>query len=159
MDRTVAPKKMERNITLDLIKGIGIILMVVRHARAPYSDIILLFHMAIFFIASGYLYDGSRIKDFYSLKVFIIKKVKGLWLPQFLFSVLFVVLNNLFIQLNVYTDVPEFLIANGPETTYRRIAAHYNLIDIIKQTVKAVFFQCQTQVGGHCGFSRRCLSY
>lgn len=49
-----------RDITLDLVKGIGILLMVIRHARAPYSDFVLLFHMAIFFIASGYLYVSGK---------------------------------------------------------------------------------------------------
>lgn len=152
MRRSIVSRKTERNITIDLIKGMGIILMVVRHARAPYSEIILLFHMAIFFIASGYLYDGSKIKDIRSLKDFIIKKIKGLWVPQFFFSVLFVILNNLFIQLNVYTDAPEYLVANGAEITYRRLAVHYNLLDIAKQIIKAVFFQCQTQVGGALWF-------
>ena len=138
----------ERDLTIDLIKGMGIILMVVRHARAPYSDIILLFHMAIFFIASGYLYNGSKIKDIKSLKNFIIKKIKSLWVPQFVFSTIFVIFNNVFIRLNIYTDKPEFLLVDGPEVAYRRLAVHYDIIESIKQIVKAVFFQCTTQVGG-----------
>lgn len=148
MNKDLITVKKERDLTIDLIKGIGIILMVIRHARAPYSDIILLFHMAIFFIASGYLYNGSKIKDLKSLRTFIIKKIKGLWLPQFIFSTIFVMFNNIFIQLNIYTDKPEFLLVDGPEVTYRRLAAHYDIIEMLKQIVKAVFFQCTTQVGG-----------
>lgn len=148
MNKDLITVKRERDLTIDLIKGMGIILMVVRHARAPYSDIILLFHMAIFFIASGYLYNGSKIKDLKSLKNFIIKKIKSLWLPQFVFSTIFVIFNNVFIRLNIYTDKSEFLLVDGPEVAYRRLAVHYDIIEIIKQIVKAVFFQCTTQVGG-----------
>ena len=148
MSKGLATMRRERDIKIDLIKGIGIILMVVRHARAPYSKIILLFHMAVFFIASGCLYDGSKIRDSGSLKNYVLKKIKGLWFPQFAFSVLFVLLNNVFIHLNIYTDNPEFLLAEGAEVTYRRLAAHYSVTDIMRQIVKAAFFQCQTQVGG-----------
>ena len=148
MNKDLITVKRERDLTIDLIKGMGIILMVVRHARAPYSDIILLFHMAIFFIASGYLYNGSKIKDLKSLKNFIIKKIKSLWLPQFVFSTIFVIFNNVFIRLNIYTDKSEFLLVDGPEVAYRRLAVHCGIIESIKQIVKAVFFQCTTQLGG-----------
>ena len=148
MSKGLVTVRRERDIKIDLIKGIGIILMVVRHARAPYSEIILLFHMAVFFIASGCLYDGSKIRYLIGLKKYVLKKIKGLWLPQFVFSVLFVLLNNAFINLNIYTDNPDFLLAQGAEAAYRRLAAHYGVTDMIKQIVKAGLFQCQTQVGG-----------
>ena len=49
----------ERNVHIDIIKGIGIILMVYGHAAAPFKHFIYLFHMAIFFMASGYCGGGS----------------------------------------------------------------------------------------------------
>lgn len=48
--------------------------MVLRHARAPYSDFVLLFHMAVFFIASGFLYNEKYSKSFDGIKIFVRKK-------------------------------------------------------------------------------------
>lgn len=42
-----------RNINIDLIKGIGIILMVGGHCGMPFTHFIYLFHMAIFFMHLG----------------------------------------------------------------------------------------------------------
>ena len=75
------PKKVEergkRDITVDIIKGIGIVLMVVGHARAPLSDYISLFHMAIFFIASGFLINCKYADSLSGMMQYIWKKIKG----------------------------------------------------------------------------------
>ena len=47
----------ERYKVIDVIKGYGICLMVCGHSGAPFTDWIYLFHMALFFIASGYLWN------------------------------------------------------------------------------------------------------
>ena len=44
-----------RDSTIDILKGIGIILVVLGHADFPFRDWVYLFHMALFFITSGYL--------------------------------------------------------------------------------------------------------
>ena len=65
-----------RNKNIDIIKGTGIILMVLCHAGFQFSGVISLFHMPIFFIASGFLYNESNIiksKDFLQ---FIKRKIK-----------------------------------------------------------------------------------
>lgn len=49
-----------RNINIDIIKGIGIILMVGGHCGMPFTHFIYLFHMAIFFMASGYCFNASN---------------------------------------------------------------------------------------------------
>ena len=50
----------QRNRYIDLVKGIGIVLMVLRHARAPFSDFVLLFHMAIF-LYRKWIFNKRRI--------------------------------------------------------------------------------------------------
>ena len=50
-----------RNKMIDLMKGIGIFLVVLAHTEPPHVEYIKLFHMAVFFIWSGYSY-----KDRYS---------------------------------------------------------------------------------------------
>lgn len=141
-----------RDLTLDLIKGIGIVLMVVRHARAPYSDFVLLFHMAIFFIASGYLYNRKYSKSLGNVKMFVVKKIRGLWLPYFLFTMLFVLLNNCFIKLNIYTDNPMFLEHEGLE--YASLGQVYSIGNMLKSLIRAIWFGTGTQMGGAFWFFR-----
>ena len=83
----VMEKRKERNQIIYLVKGMGIVLMVVRHAEAPYSDFVLLFHMAIFFIASGYLYNDKHAESIQSVVKFTLRKLRSLYLPFFLYSV------------------------------------------------------------------------
>lgn len=63
---TAAPAKnsgRQRDLRLDILKGIGIILMVMGHANAPGRSFIYLFHMAVFFIALGWLYREDAAKS------------------------------------------------------------------------------------------------
>lgn len=142
----------QRDRTVDVIKGIGIIFMVVRHARAPFSDFVLLFHMAIFFIASGYLLNSRYAETFSGVKEYIKKKIKGLWLPYFMYTTIFLLLNNFFLQINVYTNNPQFLTEKILEEGYVRLGQYFGIGEIVKQMVKAVFFRSSTQVGGALWF-------
>ena len=70
---------MQRNIALDITKGIGILLVIVGHCNAipymPIRHLIFTFHMPLFFLVSGYLYRAKDIKE--SLK----KDLKHLGIP------------------------------------------------------------------------------
>ena len=91
----------ERNTTLDLAKGILIILVVLGHAiqysgngnwedsqlffddivfRAIYS-----FHMPLFMMISGYLFYSSNKKDF---KPLMISKLRAIGIPLLVFTLL-----------------------------------------------------------------------
>lgn len=52
----------ERNLTLDIMKGIGIITVIAGHTKPDYisAQIITSFHMPLFFIISGYLYKHNN---------------------------------------------------------------------------------------------------
>lgn len=66
----------ERDISIDILKGILIILVVMGHyTRDIFHDVVLLFHMPLFFMISGFL--QSPIKNRQKL----IKKIKRLILP------------------------------------------------------------------------------
>lgn len=70
--------KKQREIEIDIIKGIAILLMVLGHSGFPYSDYIYLFHMAIFFMCTGYCWNDKHIKDKESLYAYISSKIKSL---------------------------------------------------------------------------------
>ena len=71
---------------IDLLKGIGIILMVLGHMHYSYmfEKFVFGFHMPLFFCISGYLYKRPS-----SIKKYISKKVYSLLIPYFVFGLLY----------------------------------------------------------------------
>lgn len=69
---------------IDILKAIGIILMVMGHISfgTHFYIFIHAFHMPLFFFISGYLY---KRKDF---KSFFVGKLKSLLLPYYIFGML-----------------------------------------------------------------------
>lgn len=90
-----------RNLALDIVKGICIILMVVGHSSPPQwlHDSIYMFHMPCFFFISGLLFKEEYIND---IQRFLIRKVKTLWWPFFLWSTIFIVIHNLLFYFHIY---------------------------------------------------------
>ena len=132
--------------------------MVFRHAMAPYSDFVLLFHMAIFFIASGYLYNDKSAKDLKSVWKYTLKKIRGLYVPYISFRIVFTFLRNVFINLNIYTDNPEFLNAEGLVPAYVTLTSKYTFVQMLKESAKALVFKGEgQQMGGALWFFQTLL--
>ena len=60
-------KKMDRDMTFDLMKGVAIIAMLCGHCIIPQTlhHFIYMWHMPLFFIVSGYFYRTKPFKDFW----------------------------------------------------------------------------------------------
>lgn len=84
---------MERNTTISICKGIGIILMVIGHAEAPelITNFIYTFHMPLFFIAAGYFFKKKYLQEPFT---FCKKRFKGLYVPFVIWSIIFLILHN-----------------------------------------------------------------
>lgn len=91
---------MNRDQTLDIIKGIGIILMVVGHSGAPdyVRDIIYTFHMPLFFIASGWFFSERNLED---SKNFAVRKTRSIYFPYWKWCFVFLLLHNVFYSVGV----------------------------------------------------------
>lgn len=76
-----------RNQAVDIVKGLAIVLVVLGHAlaRNPNSAyyFIYLFHVAAFFVASGYLFRGERVATKEMLGRFVLRRFVRLWVPGF----------------------------------------------------------------------------
>ena len=73
---------------IDISKGIGIILVVIGHVVSEQSialRFIDLFHMPLFFIISGYLFNESNVRSF---STFSIGRVKRLLVPFSFFLII-----------------------------------------------------------------------
>ena len=86
-----------------LAKALGIALMVAGHVLFPESvpqKVIYTFHMPLFFLMSGYCFKDKYLADPVR---FIFRKLKGIYLPFIVFSLLFLALHNVFCSWNVYS--------------------------------------------------------
>lgn len=86
---------MERDTAIDILKGIGIILVVIGHSGCPIllNDVIFSFHMPLFFIASGYFFNTNCFEN---KELYLRKKIQGIYLPYLKWSVIFLLLHNVF---------------------------------------------------------------
>ena len=131
---------------IDILKGIAIILMVTCHAGAPFSQFVYLFHMAVFFIASGYFYKDKYSNDIGGLFNGIKQKIKGLYVPFVLWNTFFVLLHNLFINVNVYSDNPS--ISNYIGNNFVNTTNYYDLKTMGIQVLKGMLFSSKEQLLG-----------
>lgn len=78
--------------------------MVIGHAGSPQllHDYIYTFHMPLFFIASGYFFS---VKSISNKLQFFIKKIKGIYKPFVLCSILFLLLHNIFFKIGIINDM------------------------------------------------------
>lgn len=123
-----------RNINIDIIKGIGIILMVGGHCGMPFTHFIYLFHMAIFFMASGYCFNESNSETMQDVLSFVKRKFKGLWFPYVLWTAVFSLLHNVFIKTGIYSLDP------------------WSISEIGKNIIKSFFLHGHTQLGSALWF-------
>ena len=132
----------QRDPVIDSMRGIGIVLMVLGHSGFPGTDFIYLFHMALFFMLSGWLFSlsGGPVH-------FIKRKAVTLWLPFVLANTAFTVLNNLFLKLNILTGDERILQVPGNAVT-----TPVTVKDVIGRTVHWCVFDGGTQLGGAMWF-------
>lgn len=148
---------MVRDKAIDSIKGIAIILVVIGHAYAPFLNFISLFHMAVFFIVSGYCWNSNKVQNFKDLKEYFKRKIKTLYIPFVLFNGICVILNNFFIKINFYTSNTDLLLwKNDPTIVSKFLETKTTLgiIETIKALIKVLTFSGETQFGGATWFFR-----
>lgn len=123
-------------------KAIGIILVVIGHSGAPSSivNFIGLFHMAMFFFISGYLYKD---RDTYNPIKYIFKRVKSLYIPFIIWQILFVILHNIFYYMNIYSSSIYYA---------GQVGGLYTGTDIVKSLVNVITFRPMEQIGGAMWF-------
>lgn len=110
-----APEKalVTRNRKMDALKGCAIICMVLAHSGFAYTHQIYLFHMAVFFMASGYFFNSKNAASVSAVAKYSWHKVLALYLPYVVFNGAILLLTNVFLKIGILTDDPEFLQVGG----------------------------------------------
>lgn len=137
---------MARNKEIDIMRGLCIILMVIGHSGFLYKDYIYLFHMAVFFMVSGYLFNDKYSTSASNLILFLKRRLKSLWFPCFAWQMVFVICNNAFVKMNIYTVNPEFV--NLTPSVHKELATIMSAKEIVFEILKSFFFLGETQLGG-----------
>lgn len=102
---------MNRIESYDILKGIGIILMIVAHTYGPESIIwnfIYAFHMPLFFIVSGMFYNQK------SLPIILMKNISQLIIPYLTMCIIVIVLTQIRQPHNIKDDLELTLLGLGP---------------------------------------------
>lgn len=142
--------KTKRDVTLDIVRGIGIILMVIGHIGYPLNSFIYLFHMALFFIISGYFFNDKCWQTLKEVKFYILRKIKTLYIPFIIWNILLILLHNFFISINLYsTDYVSVFRGVCFDHTH-----YYTFVEIIKKIFYSLLFFHQERFGGATWFLR-----
>lgn len=109
-------KIIKRDRSLDVLKALCLIFMVLGHCGFPGTQFIYLFHMPLFFMASGYLFNWNNVITTEGLKKFFFRKIKTLWMPYVFWNTAFLAMQNIFLKINLYTCNPAVLNYSGSST-------------------------------------------
>ncbi|MDE7466216.1 MAG: acyltransferase family protein, partial [Muribaculaceae bacterium] len=91
------------NPVIAICKGIAIILVVMGHAEPPtlLSNFIYIFHMPLFFMTAGYFFNLKYLNDPWT---FCTKRFKGLYIPFLKWSIVFLLLHNLWFDIGLLNE-------------------------------------------------------
>lgn len=92
------------NNTITYLKAFAILLMVFGHVWCPlpcFNQFIYMFHMPLFFFVSGYCFKRKSLEE---PGTYLLKKVKGIYWPYVKWSLVFLLLHNVFFHLNLYSS-------------------------------------------------------
>lgn len=132
-----------RNISYDIAKGIGILLMVIGHTGCPnwLHNAIYSFHMPLFFILSGLCLNDQRIEG--STMQYICNKVKRLYIPFVKFGLFFysisIVLSILFFKESFRPNdvIKDIILILGMIQTPELVACYWFLTALLTSSVAA----------------------
>lgn len=95
----------DRNLLVDCMKGILIILVVLGHTYNEFcSNFIYLFHVGLFFTLSGYCFNQKYTESFASLWILFKKRIKSLWVPYVVYNFVFLLLQNFWLHIGFLTS-------------------------------------------------------
>lgn len=142
----------ERNNSYDIMRGTAIVLMVIGHTGASFSDMIYLFHMPFFFILSGMLYN-DRTDNIHSLERTLKNRIVRLYIPYVAFNLIFVLFNNMLIKSSLYLTTYDGI----PSDALSHFGGLQHMMsskELALELFKVLLFMGGAQLGGALWFLR-----
>lgn len=126
----------KRNDNIDIMKGIAIIFMVYGHTFGLFREWVYLFHMPVFFMISGYLFNVEHVANKKNAYIYWFEKLKRLIIPYMLCNIIIMLLNNVWVYLGFLNSTDDFLQAMrgsvNPQCTFGLIDKRTAFINIYK---------------------------
>lgn len=138
----------QRAVELDILKGFAIFLVVLGHTYPICREYIYLFHVGVFFMASGFCWNESCVKNRNDYIRYCKKKIKTIYLPYCICNLLFLFCRNIFIKINIYSNNNAFLEATVGYPIVQKLTNPYSLIIMLKETVRIILGVGTTQIAG-----------
>ncbi len=96
----------ERDVSLDIMKCLGILMVVYAHTLPFCRNLIHVMAIPSFLMISGYCWH-TRIQTPRDFGRFFLKRLKALYVPFVLYNGTYALLGGLFLKLGFYTDDPK----------------------------------------------------
>lgn len=87
----------------NIMKGIGIICVVIGHSWMQMQNFVYAFHMPLFFFISGYLYDEEKYGD--QPFVYISRRIRSVWIKYMVWEAVFILFHNFFYRIGMLYGV------------------------------------------------------
>ncbi|MEN6595762.1 MAG: acyltransferase family protein [Clostridiaceae bacterium] len=117
----------------NIVKGIGILSIVLGHTCWFAKEYVYLYHLALFFFIAGYFYSEQKYGD--DPFSYITSRLRSLWLRYVFFVFAFILLHNVFLKTGIIINVAE-----------------YGLRDIVINTLNSFLLSCSETMGGALWF-------
>ena len=136
----------KRDTSLDIIKGLDILLVVYAHTLPFCRDFIHVLAIPLFLLVSGYCWH-AKINTWEDFGHFTLKRLKALYVPFVLYNGAYVLLGGVFLKLGFYTRDPAlFEIARDwpiPQSLYDL----HGIGDYVRKFLKILVMQDTTKIG------------
>ena len=106
---------MNRIDELDILKAFGILMVVIGHTHCPpeLKNMFYFIHIPLFFMISGCTNKpDTYYGEWSNVKIFLIKRIKSLYLPFLYYSIPIILLHNVFTSIGFYEnayDIKNFI--------------------------------------------------
>ncbi|MBS7182012.1 MAG: acyltransferase family protein [Eubacterium sp.] len=145
----------QRDVAIDILKGLAIIVIVMWHADSPFAQYLKSFHVAVFFMASGYVASDKYTKNIKGIVVLAKKRIVSLYVPFVICNVACILFNNLLLKMHIYMSLTES--ANFTDGRYN-IKPWYSLNETIKLIAKTFLGEGAGGLAGASWFLKTLLA-
>lgn len=92
-----------RDTKFSIVKALAIVCVVISHAgvAAWLSRFVFIFHVPAFFLCAGYFFNTRYLTD---ERTFVVRRIKGLYLPFLRWSLAFLILHNVFFACGLLSE-------------------------------------------------------
>ena len=135
-----------RDVSVDIIKGIAIVLVIYAHTWPFCKNFIRFFNLPIFMVTSGYCFK-NRIGSWADWRRYMAGKLRTLFLPCALCNGIFTLLTGVFLRLGLYTGDPAFLTMTADWPVPQRLHTVQGIGDLLWKLVRVLLLTDTTQMG------------